>query len=193
MVGTSSVTIAAAPHVNRETLSESGAARHPPDGTSAVNLQIRKTAPMTSPYDPGTYGQPQPPHQGEPYQGQPYQVPPQPVAPQYPVPPQMHGQQYQPVVYVQTDNGNNTSLAPVTSLVTGLIALFTAWIPIFGMIAWVLGPLALLFGILGLKRGKAEHKIMSMIGLIAGAIALLICFIYVFVLVLAASDSGSGT
>lgn len=140
---------------------------------------------MTTPYGP--YGEPpQPPP------GQPYQAPPPPMGQPYQPPPPMPGQQYQPVVYVQTDNGNNTSLAPVTSLVTGLIGLFTAWIPIVGMIAWVLGPLALLFGILGLRRGKAEHKIMSMIGLIAGAIALLICFIYVLVLVLAAADSGSG-
>ena len=96
-------------------------------------------------------------------------------------PPQRQGQHYAQAVYVQTDNGNNTSLAPVTSLVAGLIGAFLAWIPIVGMIAWVLGPIAIVFGILGLQRGKPEHKIMSIFGIVAGGIALAVCVGYVLV------------
>lgn len=98
------------------------------------------------------------------------------------------GQHYAPTVYVQSDSGNNTSLAPVTSLVTGLLGLCTAWIPILGIVAWVLGPLAIVFGILGLRRGRAEHKIMSMIGLVSGSVAVLICFAYVLLFVMAAAS-----
>lgn len=93
----------------------------------------------------------------------------------------------QPVVIVQADNSNNTSLAPVTALVSGLIGLFLSWIPILGIVGWVLGPLALVFGILGLKRGKAEHKIMSWIGIVSGGITLLVCFLYVLMFVSAFS------
>jgi hypothetical protein len=94
----------------------------------------------------------------------------------------------QPVVVVQGDS-NNTSLAPVTSLVSGLIALFFGWIPFVGLIAWVLGPLAIVFGILGLQRGKAEHKIMSWIGIVCGVIALIICVLYVLAFVGALNSS----
>ena len=106
-----------------------------------------------------------------------------------------YGQLYRPqhgpqqAVYVNADNGNNTSLAPVTSLTTGLLALFTAWIPIVGLVAWVLAPIAIIFGILGVKRGKAEHKIMSIMGLVSGGIALLICFAYLLIFVVAALDA----
>ena len=98
----------------------------------------------------------------------------------------------QPVVFVQTDNSNNTSLAPVTSLVCGLIGLFFSWIPIIGIIGWVFGPLALVFGALGLRRGKAEHKIMSWIGLVCGAITLVICLVYAIAFSAAISQTSAG-
>jgi hypothetical protein len=101
--------------------------------------------------------------------------------------PHFQGQQYpHQQIIVQTENGNNTSLAPVTALVIGLLALMTAWIPIVGIVAWVFAPLAILFGVLGLRRGKAEHKIMSVIGLVCGGIALLCCFGYLALFVVSA-------
>ncbi len=96
----------------------------------------------------------------------------------------------QPVVIMQSDS-NNTSLAPVTSLVSGLIGLIFGWIPIIGIIGWIFGPLALIFGFLGLGRGKAEHKIMSWIGIVCGAITLVICFVYAAAFVNAFSGSSS--
>jgi hypothetical protein len=118
---------------------------------------------MNASYDPGQYRDPK-------------------VGPQDHGRPPYYGQPYPQPIYVQTDNGNNTSLAPVTSLVTGLAGFFTAWIPILGMVAWLLGPIAILFGILGLRRGKTEHKIMSIVGIITGTISLLVCIGYVVML-----------
>lgn len=82
----------------------------------------------------------------------------------------------------------NSSLAPVTSLVTGLCGLFLCWIPILGIIAWVLGPVALVFGFLGLKRGGTEHKLMSVFGIVLGVIALIVCWIWLIVTVIALQE-----
>ena len=106
-------------------------------------------------------------------------------------PPQFPASGNQPIYVVQPDNSNNTSLAPVTSLVSGLIGLFFSWIPFIGIVGWVFGPLALVFGFLGLGRGKAEHKVMSWIGIVCGAITVVICLLYViaFVMSFGASDA----
>ena len=104
-----------------------------------------------------------------------------------PGPPWHHGQ----TIYVQADNSNNTSLAPVTSLITGLIGLSVCRIPIIGIIGWIFGPLALIFGAFGARRGKSEHKIMSWIGIACGVLTLMICVVYFFIFVAAFSDSSS--
>jgi hypothetical protein len=98
---------------------------------------------------------------------------------------QFSSQNGQPMVYIAADSSNNTSLAPVTSLVSGLIGVAFAWIPIIGVIGWVFGPLAVVFGVLGLRRGKAEHKLMSLIGIVCGAITLVICLGYVILFAVA--------
>jgi hypothetical protein len=95
----------------------------------------------------------------------------------------------QPVYVMQPDNSNNTSLAPVTSLVSGIIGLLFCWIPFIGIIGWLFGPLALVFGFLGLGRGKAEHKVMSWIGIVCGAITLVVCVIYVVAFVALSNDN----
>lgn len=94
-----------------------------------------------------------------------------------------------PQVYVQADSAANSSLAPVTSLVSGIIGFLFCWIPFIGIIGWLFGPLALVFGLLGLSRGKAEHKIMSWIGLVLGAITLVICILYALAFASAFSES----
>jgi hypothetical protein len=43
------------------------------------------------------------------------------------------------------------------------------------------------FGFLGLSRGRAEHKIMSWIGIVLGGITVAICVVYV-VLIFGASN-----
>jgi hypothetical protein len=97
----------------------------------------------------------------------------------YQAPAQYQGALYPTAVYLQADNSNNSSLAPVASIVAGSIGVLTAWIPIVGVIGWVLGPLAIVFGTLGLKRGQSEHKIISILGIIGGGISLVICLGYV--------------
>ena len=94
-------------------------------------------------------------------------------------------------IYVQADNGNNTSLAPVTSLITGLLGLFVCWIPVLGIVGWLLGPLAIIFGGLGARRGKSEHKIMSWIGLTCGVITVLVCMVYLIAFIGVVSDDQS--
>ena len=81
---------------------------------------------------------------------------------------------------------------PRTGDVAGLIGLFVSWIPLIGIVGWILGPIAVTFGVLGLRRGKGEHKIMSWIGLVCGALTLLICLLWAIALFASfASDSGS--
>ena len=100
---------------------------------------------------------------------------------------------HQPVYVVNADNSNNTSLAPVTSLVTGLVGFSVCWIPFIGIVGWVFGPLALVFGFLGLGRGKAEHKVMSWIGIVCGALTLVVCVLYVVIVVAAFSSTDDTT
>ncbi len=123
------------------------------------------------------------PQQGSQFQ-QPQQF--QQSSPQYPqqMQPYQHFGQGPPqqMVYVQAAGAGNSSLAPVTALICGLLALMIAWIPFLGLGAWILAPVGLTFGILGLRRGKAEHKIMSWIGIVASGIALMICFGWVLLL-----------
>ena len=104
-------------------------------------------------------------------------------------PAQPHPQQ---VVYVQQqEQRNDSALAPVTSIGTGLAALAVCWIPLLGIIAWVLAPLGIVFGIMGMRRGQSEHQLMSVIGLIAASIALLVCFGYAFLFLIALAQPSS--
>ena len=96
----------------------------------------------------------------------------------------------EPFIYVQGgDPAAHSGLAPVTSLVSGVIGFLFCWIPLVGIIGWLFGPLALVFGFLGLSRGKAEHKIMSWIGIVLGAITLVVCLLYALAFAAALNDS----
>ncbi|PKW13405.1 DUF4190 domain-containing protein [Saccharopolyspora spinosa] len=59
----------------------------------------------------------------------------------------------------------------ITGLVLGLCALLFSLIPLIGVIAWVLAPLGLIFGIIGLR----SHKGMAITGIATSAVALIIC------------------
>ena len=105
-----------------------------------------------------------------------------------PGPPDRYGYGYPPpTVHVQTDS----ALAPVTSLVLGIVSLLVAWIPLVGIVAWLTAPVGLVFGSIGLRRGRAEHKAMSTIGIVLSAVALLICVGYVLLIVGVMSTSSS--
>ena len=63
------------------------------------------------------------------------------------------------------------------SLVLGLIGLLFSFIPIIGLISWILTPLAIVFGIIGVAKARAP-KGMATAGLIMGVLGLIICLIW---------------
>jgi hypothetical protein len=65
----------------------------------------------------------------------------------------------------------------IASLVLGILSVLTAWIPIIGLIAWILAPLGLIFGFLSI--GKPSGKGLAIGGLITSGIGLLICILWV--------------
>jgi len=74
----------------------------------------------------------------------------------------------------------------VTSMVLGIVALVTCY---FGLI---LGPLAIIFGTLGLRRcnaGQSNNRGMALSGVITGGVATVI-YLLVIAAVVASSDSG---
>ncbi|HEX8554083.1 MAG TPA: hypothetical protein VF695_05200 [Sphingomonas sp.] len=60
------------------------------------------------------------------------------------------------------------------AMVLGIIALVLSIIPIIGFVSWILAPLAIIFGIIGLNRAGAP-KGGAIAGLATGGVALLIC------------------
>lgn len=76
---------------------------------------------------------------------------------------------YQPAPQLQRGNG-----LAITGLVLGLCALLFSLIPLIGVIAWVLAPLGLIFGIIGLRARKG----MAITGIATSAVALVICSLW---------------
>lgn len=78
----------------------------------------------------------------------------------------------------------------VAGLVVGIIALLFSFIPIIGVIAWILGPLAVVFGAVGISRANkgAPGKGMAIAGLILGIVSLLIALFWVIGLIGAAAS-----
>jgi len=62
------------------------------------------------------------------------------------------------------------------SFIVGLIALIMSFIPIIGFVSWLLAPLAILFGLIALRR---PSRSLAIVGIITGAIALFICVSWV--------------
>lgn len=85
----------------------------------------------------------------------------------------LHDGRWVPLAPVRT-NGTTA----VTSLVTGVIGLLVCWIPLVGVVGFLFGTLAVIFGLIGRQRGTAEHRLMAGIGLTLGLVALLVCFGY---------------
>ncbi len=168
-----------------------------------------RDAPPGSDPSPGaqpTGGQPtgQPPY-GQPYGGQPYGAP-QPYG-QQPYGQQPYGQQpyggqpYGQQPYGQQPYGQHTPYGTpgrhlsnglgVTALVLGITSIF----PGLYFIGLLLGPLAVIFAILGrkrVKRGEADNGGMATAGLITGIVGTLLAAAFtVVVIVLAHSHGGS--
>lgn len=98
---------------------------------------------------------------------------------QPPVPPH-------PPVQQQPRNGLG-----ITGFVLGLTGLVFSPIPFVGMIAWPLVILGLIFSIVGVvrvKNGKATNKWLSIIGIIASVVGLVVCIVWVAVIGSAVND-----
>jgi hypothetical protein len=59
------------------------------------------------------------------------------------------------------------------AFIIGLIGLIMSFIPIIGFVSWLLAPLAILFGLIALRRAPRS---LAIAGIVTGAIALFICF-----------------
>ena len=68
----------------------------------------------------------------------------------------------------------DTGLA-VASLVLGVFAICTVWIPFVGLIAWILAPLGLILGLVALKRPAGPGRGVAIAGIVCSAIGLLGC------------------
>ncbi len=88
--------------------------------------------------------------------------------------------------YSQPAKGNPLG---ITALVLGIVAVAFAFIPIVGFIAFILGPLAVIFGVIGLTR-KFTKKGTSIAGLILGVVSVIIAII-ITALISAAANSVS--
>ncbi len=82
----------------------------------------------------------------------------------------------------------DTSLA-VASLVLGVFAICTVWIPFVGLIAWILAPLGLILGLVALKRPAGPGRGVAIAGIVCSAIGLLGCIGWVVLIGAAASFS----
>ena len=63
------------------------------------------------------------------------------------------------------------------AMVLGIVALAFSFVPIIGMAAWVIAPLAIVFGVIG--AFKPVDKAKSHAGWIMGAVALMVCLAWV--------------
>ena len=76
----------------------------------------------------------------------------------------------------QPVHGRGRSAAvPVGSLALGLVSLLgCSWIPVVNIGALLFAPLAVLLGWFGIRRQKAEHRIMSWFGIVTGGLAIVV-------------------
>lgn len=84
----------------------------------------------------------------------------------------------------------DTGLA-VASLVLGVFAICTVWIPFVGLIAWILAPLGLILGLVALRRPAGPGRGVAIAGIVCSSIGLLGCIGWI-VLIGAVASVGAG-
>jgi hypothetical protein len=62
------------------------------------------------------------------------------------------------------------------AFIIGLIGLVLSFVPFIGFVSWLLGPLAIIFGLIALRR---QSKSLAIAGIIAGVITLFVCYSWV--------------
>lgn len=107
-----------------------------------------------------------------PYNPDPYQAPQGQAGYQQPYPGQTGWYQQPPVA---------TGLTKA-AMIIGIVAIALAFIPVVGFISFILGPLALVLGIIGLVK-QAPRKGFAITGVITGAAALIVCIVYAIIAV----------
>jgi hypothetical protein len=134
--------------------------RHP---EQPQDQQGQHAAGGQAPYDQAPYGQ-------APYGQAPYDKAPYGQAPygQYP-----------------TEPARRNGLA-VTALVLGIVAILLSFIPAIGMVSFLLGPLAIVFGIIALV--KKQKKGLSITGIVLGALAAIIAGVITAILAMLATQ-----
>jgi hypothetical protein len=64
----------------------------------------------------------------------------------------------------------------IAALVLGIVSVLLGWIPIVGLVSWILAPLGLVLGLIAL--GKPYGRPLAIGGIVASAIGLLICLLW---------------
>lgn len=77
----------------------------------------------------------------------------------------------------------------IASLVLGILSIVFAVIPFIGLIAWLLAPIGLILGFIGM--GKPTGRGMAIGGVVTSGIGLAICILWVVGIGAAMSTSGS--
>jgi hypothetical protein len=75
----------------------------------------------------------------------------------------------------------DTGLA-IASLILGVFAICTVWIPIVGLVAWILAPLGLILGLVALKRPVGPGRGVAIAGVVCSAIGLLGCIGWIVII-----------
>ena len=97
-----------------------------------------------------------------------------------------------------TEDHNQNAYAPpasnglaITSLVLGIVGLLMAFLPVIGMISWILAPAGLITGFMAVN--KPTGRGLAIGGLVTSGIALVICILWVVGMgALMAAGSASG-
>jgi hypothetical protein len=80
--------------------------------------------------------------------------------------------------------GRETNGIAIAAGVCGIIAVVLCWIPFVDYVSIVLGVLAIIFGILGLRRADAygSGRGMAITGIVCGAVGLTIAFLFLLLI-----------
>jgi hypothetical protein len=62
------------------------------------------------------------------------------------------------------------------AFIIGLIGLALSFVPIVGFVSWLLAPLAIIFGLIALRR---PSRSLAIVGIITGLVALFVCYSWV--------------
>jgi len=109
-------------------------------------------------------------------------VPPgQPAPPtDFPPPGAPYGYAQQPAILY----GRETNGIAIAAGVCGIIAVVLCWIPFVDYVSIVLGVLAIIFGILGVRRADAygSGRGMAITGIVCGSVGLAIAFLFLLLI-----------